>query len=50
MSCYPWKYMIRPDNVSALVNQSYRLGRPVPQRFNLYRLRSVASSKMLEGT
>lgn len=33
-----------------LVNQSYRLGRPVPERFNLHRLRSVASSKMLEGT
>jgi hypothetical protein len=50
MSYYPWKRMIRPDNVSALVNQSHRLGRPVPERFNLHRLRSVASSKMLEGT
>jgi hypothetical protein len=38
MSCYCWKNLIRPDNVSALVNQSYRLGRPVPERFDLYRL------------
>jgi len=50
MSCYPWKYVIRPDNVSVLVNQSYRLGRPVPERFNLHHMRSVAPSKMLEGT
>jgi hypothetical protein len=50
MSYYSWKHMIRPDNVSALVNQSYRLGRPVPERVNLHRLRSVAPSKMLEGT
>jgi hypothetical protein len=49
MSC-PWKHMIRLDNVSTLVNQSYCLGRPVPERPNLHRLRSIASSKMLEGT
>lgn len=37
-SCCPRKFMIRPDNVSALVNQSYRLGRPVPERLNLHHL------------
>ena len=50
MSYHSWKRMIRPDNVGALVNQPHCLGRPVPERFNLHRLRSVASSKMLEGT
>lgn len=38
MSYYRWKNMNRPDNVSALVNQSYRLGRPIPERFDLHRL------------
>ena len=50
MSCYPWKHMIRPDNVSAPVNQSYGLGGPVHEWFNLLRLRSIATPKMLEGT
>jgi hypothetical protein len=48
MSC-PWNRMVRLDNVSALVNESYRLGGPVLERSNLHRLRSVTSSKMLEG-
>jgi hypothetical protein len=42
--------MVRLDNVSALVNQSHCLGGPVPERSNLHRLRSITSSKMLEGT
>ena len=49
MSC-PWNYMVRLDNVSVLVNESYCLGGPVLERSDLHRLRNVTSSKMLEGT
>jgi hypothetical protein len=38
------------DNVSALVDQSHCLGGPVPERSGLHTMRSIAHSKMLEGT
>ncbi len=43
------KRMVRLDNVGAPVNQPHRLGGPIPERFNLHRLRNMAPSKMLEG-
>ena len=43
------KRIVHLDNVGELVNQSHRLGGPVPERLNLHRLRSIAPSKMLEG-